>query len=184
MLLHLDARVQALWGVIGEDGNGSLEQDGAAIDFEAHEVGGAASNLNASSKGLLDGPRSFKARQETGMDIDQAIAVGIYEHFGDNAHPTGHRHPFHLVALQNCQNGAIEVSAVSVVAMIAQFGGDLMVAGALGSFCRGIVVHQNPDLCLEKAARACLANGFEVTAAPRCKDAKLQGLGLRKRGKG
>lgn len=62
MFLDLDAGVQRCGVIVRENGDGGLDEDGAAINFGADEVDSAAGDFDLGGEGLFDRSNPRKAR--------------------------------------------------------------------------------------------------------------------------
>ena len=86
MFLFQDAGGEGFVGVGAFYGDSALDDDDAVVDLLVDEVDGAAGDLDAVVEGLVLGVESGEGGQERGVDIDDAVGVGLDESGRDDAH--------------------------------------------------------------------------------------------------
>jgi len=94
VLGKLDAGVERLGRVAGQDGDAFLRDDFPGVDVAVDEVDGAASLGHASGEGLFPRAESLEGGQERGVNVDDAVGKSGEERFLDHAHITGEDDPF------------------------------------------------------------------------------------------
>ena len=79
MLLFENSIRQCFDGVVGQNGDGGLGDDGAGVEFLGYDVDGAAADLDAGAEGLglRDGGHAAGEGGEQGrVDVEDAVGVG------------------------------------------------------------------------------------------------------------
>ena len=89
MFLGEDAGAENFGGVVVEDGDGALEDDGAVVDLLVDEVDGAAGDFGPGGERLGLGVEARKGGQKRWVDVEDAVAEGGDERRGDDAHIAG-----------------------------------------------------------------------------------------------
>lgn len=86
MLLLLDAGVEGGGGIVVEDGDGGLSDDGPGVHAGVDEMDGAAGDFDAMGEGLFPRADAGERGEERGMDVDDALREGREHAVFDDAH--------------------------------------------------------------------------------------------------
>ena len=79
-------RGQVFFGIIFQNRNHGLAQNGAFIHLGADEMDGAAGKSHARRQGAGMGVEAFEGRQERGMDVQHPVAPGFDEGWRHQPH--------------------------------------------------------------------------------------------------
>lgn len=124
MFLDLDPSGQAGPVIPRQHRHRSLGQDLTGVHLGDHQVGGAATEANASCQGLTHRIKAPKAGQQRRVDVQQPLRKSLYQHRSDNAHPARHHHQVHLFVLQGSDQGAIKILPGGMKLVIEKLGGN------------------------------------------------------------
>lgn len=145
-------------GVVADvDVEDVLEDDGSFVEDFGDEVGGAAGDAHAAFVGLFVGCGAWEVGEEGGVDVDDFVAEGLDDVWGEDLHVAGEEDEVDLVAGEGVQEPF----------HVGEFvGGGLPLEGEAGVFDDGFevgVVGQDADdlaalapggLVLDKALEA------------------------------
>ena len=166
MLLDLNAGVEGFGGVVLEDGNGALDDDGAAVGAGVDEVDGAAGDLAAVVEGLLPGVEAGEGGEKGGVDVENAAGEGGEEGGLDDAHEAGEDDGVGTGLADGLDvgilGGALELGLVGGGGEEA--GGDVVAAGALEDGCALDVGEDEDDLGVKVAGGDGVEDGLHVGA--------------------
>src|SRR6185503_12173348 len=113
MFLFEYARGENLLRVIREDGNDPLADDGTTVESFIDEVNRTARPLDAVFKYLSVCSETRKCRQQTRMNIQDAVPIGCDEITGEKAHIPGKTNNLDLVMLERGDDLLVVLLAAS-----------------------------------------------------------------------
>jgi hypothetical protein len=116
MFLLPDAGREGFFGVVLMDGDYRLQDDGAGIGPEVHEMHRAAGEANTVLKGLLLGVKSRKSRQKSWVDVQDGMGKRFDHHIGQYPHEAGQEYQLNAVVPQDLNQGGIILPTAGVSA--------------------------------------------------------------------
>src|SRR5260370_2935116 len=96
----LDALVERLGSVVGQDRHGLLGEDRAVVEVERRNVDGAAGHLDAGRERVLDRVRALERPELGRMRVRDHSAVRVVDRMLEDGHEPGHGDEVDLVALE------------------------------------------------------------------------------------
>lgn len=79
MFFGLDALVEGFRGIVREDRDACLEDDGAGVHAAIDVVDGAAGLGGTGEDGLFPGFEARESGEERGVDVEDAVGEGVEE---------------------------------------------------------------------------------------------------------
>ena len=144
-LLHLNAFVQGLFGIVVQNGHCRLGEDGAGVNARIHKVDGQAGDLHAVGQGVTHAVRTREGGQQGGVGVNNAVAETLNQLRVNNTHEAGEHNVIGVVGSDLFFQRAVPGGAVGVVAGLHQEGGHTRRLGTLntqtglvGAHCRNV----------------------------------------------
>ena len=159
----LDAFVEGLDGVVGEDGHRLLRQDRTLVDLQARQVHGAAGDLDARGERVVDRVPALERGQQRRMGVDDAIGERVVDRLRQDGAEARHRDEVDLVAAERVEHlvgvgDAVEVGAEGRA--LDQLGGDAGLVGDAERAARAVGEHH-------RDGEVVVEHGAQDRAAPR-----------------
>src|SRR5688572_5146021 len=108
----LDALVQGLDGVVGQDPHRLLGQDRSVVDLRGRHVHRAPGDLHPGVEGGLDGVPPLERRQQRRVGVDDVAGEHLEHGRSEDGAPAGHHHQVDVVLLEHLDDLAGVVIAV------------------------------------------------------------------------
>ncbi len=174
MLLLEDARGERLDGVVGQHANGLLQDDGPAVDLDAHEVGRAPRNAHAVGKGLFLGVHSGERGEQRRVDVDEAVEVVVDERLGHDAQVPGVHEQVGRVLVDDADGLRVELLA-GERAGFEHLRGDTVLLGPLERVGVAPVREDEDEFRVEPARPRLVDEGLQVRAGAGDQDGDADG---------
>jgi hypothetical protein len=115
VLDRLDAVVESVLAVVGEDGHRLLGQDGPVVHGEGGHVDGAAGDLDPGGQGVGHGVGAAEGGQQAGVGVDHPAGESVEDLGGEHGHEPGHGHQVDVVGGERLDDGGGERQPVGQV---------------------------------------------------------------------
>jgi hypothetical protein len=129
VFLFQNSRTQAFFRVIVKDGYYCLGDDGACVNICINKVNRATGESGTVFQGFFLHIQAGKRREQSRVDIHDAMRECIDKIGPYDAHETGENHEIYLVLLQLLYNRSVERCAGFKVSVVDAAAGDM------GAFC-------------------------------------------------
>jgi hypothetical protein len=175
--LLLDSIVECGRGVVVEDRDGLLDEDGTGIDPFVDEVHCATGDFDAMIQRLFPGIQPGKGRQQGWMDVEHASGKSAEESGFQDAHEAGEQNEIDAGVVEGSDVGPLRVVVElgSKRARRQESGGDATFPGAVENSGVWHVGQDQCDLGGDASGGASLGDGDEVRAFARTEDTEAEG---------
>lgn len=159
MLLHLNARMQALCRIIGEYRNVGLHEDFARVHTGIDIMYRATGLTGTGFKSLTPGFHTGESRQQCGVNIENTSGECAEQRLLHQAHETGQTHHIDIQCLQLIGHSGLNLQRelILVTTAVHDLGRHAVLTGALQDVGIGIVGKHDDDLSI----KAAILNGVE-----------------------
>ena len=167
MLLNLDAGVEGLRGIAGEDGYKGLHDDLAAVHAGIDVMDGAARLGDAGFEGLLPGLDTGEVREEGGVNVEDTVGERLQEGLLDEAHEAGQTNQVYTEGLQLSRDLGLQLERklVFVTAAVHILGRDTAAASTLQDESILMIGENDDDLGIQPSIIDGVEDGLTVAAA-------------------
>jgi hypothetical protein len=131
MFLLQNSGTQALFSVIVKNRNHRLRNDGSCIHPGINEVYGASGKSGTVFQGLFLHIQAGESREQSGMDIHNAMRKSIHKVCAHDAHEPGKNHEFHSILFELRDNRAVKRRAGGEITVVDTAVGDTGIPGTL-----------------------------------------------------
>lgn len=166
MLLHLDAGMEGLRGVIRQDGDVCLHEDFSGIHTGIHIMDGAAGLFGTGLQRLAPGLHTGESGEQSRVNVENTVREGVEQRFFDKAHEAGQANHIHPQGLQFIGNGLLNLQRefVFVAAAIHHLCGHAVLAGALEDVSVGVVGEDDDHLGIQATVFNGIKNRLAIAA--------------------
>lgn len=167
VLLNLNAGVEGLRGIAGEDGYKGLHDDLAAVHAGIDVMDGAAGLGDSGLESLLPGLNAGEVRKECGVNVENAVGERLQEGLFDEPHEAGQANQVYAEGLQLSRDLGLQLKRklVFVTAAVHILGRDTAAASTLQDESILMIGENDDDLGIQTPIIDGVEDGLTVAAA-------------------